>query len=84
MTIEHQIVTDADGNPTAALIPWDQFRILKAEMEFDKDVPLSPAWKAEIDRRNQEIEDGTAVGIPHDVVMANMREKLANLRKAAE
>ena len=76
MTIEHQVVTDVDGNPTAALIPWDQFRVLQLEMEHDDDAPLSPEWKAEIERRSRELEDGSVEGITHEEMMQRVRGNL--------
>ncbi|MEO0415918.1 MAG: hypothetical protein AAF226_13305 [Verrucomicrobiota bacterium] len=40
MTIEHQIVTDEEGNPTAALIPWREFEaIVKDYEESDEPTP---------------------------------------------
>ena len=76
MTIEHQIVTDEDGNPTAALIPWEQFQVIRAEIEVDEDAPLSPEWRAELDRRMQSIKDGTATLISHDELIDRIQGTL--------
>lgn len=84
MTITYQTLIGADGEPTAAQIPWDEFRVMRAELEGAEDAPLSPEWKAELDRRMQGIKDGTTKGIPHDEVMDNVRERLAELRKEAK
>jgi len=46
------------------------------------DIELSPAWRAEIDRRIESIRDGTAKLIPHDEVMAGVRRRLADQRAA--
>ncbi len=74
MIITHQTVLDENGNPSAALIPWDQFRVIKAELESAEDAPLSPDWKAELDRRSRELDDGTVQGVSHDEMMARVRE----------
>ncbi len=46
------------------------------------DIELSPAWRAEIDSRIDSIRDGTAKLIPHDEVMAGVRQRLAEQRAA--
>ena len=79
MTIEHQIVTDADGKPVAAQIPWDQFQVIKAEMEGD--LPLDPDTKALLDRRSQELRDGTVEGISSDEMFKRVRKRLEEKRK---
>ena len=79
MTIEHYIVTDKDGKPIAAQIPWDQFQVIKAEMEGD--LPLDPDAKALFDRRSQELRDGTAEGISSDEMFKRVRERLEEKRK---
>ncbi len=84
MTITHQTLLDEEGKPTAAVIPWDEFRVIRAELEEVEGAPLSPEWKAELDRRMQGIKDGTTKGIPHDEVMDNVRGRLAQLRKEAK
>ena len=48
---------------------------------LDEDVELTPEWKAELDRRIQSIEDGTAKLIPHEEVMANVRARLGEAKK---
>jgi len=79
MTITHQIVTDADGKPVAAQIPWNEFRVIQAELERADDAPLTPEWKAELDRRMENYRNGTAVLTPHDKVMEEVRELCRNL-----
>ena len=76
MTISYQTVMGEDGEPTAALIPWEEFRVIRAELEGAEDAPLSPEWKAELDRRSRELEDGTVQGVPHDEMIARVRETL--------
>ena len=46
------------------------------------EVVLSPSWQAEIDDRIASIRAGTAKLIPHDEVMAGLRQKLAEQRAA--
>ena len=48
------------------------------------DIELSPAWRAEIDRRIESIQSGTAKLIPHEDVMASVRQKLADQRAAKQ
>jgi len=79
MTITHQILTDAEGNPVAAQIPWDEFRVIRAELEKSDDAPLTFEWKAELDRRMENYRNGTAVLSPHDEVMEEVREVCRNL-----
>lgn len=79
MTIHHQTVLDENGNPTAAIIPWDEFRIIKAEMGVPGDAPLSPEWKAELERRMENYRNGTATLIPHEEVMEEVREMCQKL-----
>lgn len=38
--------------------------------------PLSQEWIDEINRRSREIDEGTAVLIPHDTVMQNLRKMI--------
>ncbi len=84
MTISYQTLMGKDGKPTAALIPWEEFRVIRAELEGAEDAPLSPEWKAELDRRVQGIKDGTTEGIPRGEVMENVRGRLGQLRKEAK
>lgn len=49
----------------------------------DFDVPPSPAWEAEISRRVEEIEAGTAKFIPGSVVFEKARA-IVNAAKAAQ
>ncbi len=81
MTITHQTVLDEDGNPTAALIPWDEFQLIRAELGEVGNESLSSEWKAELDRRMEGIKDGTTQGIPHDEVMKKVRERLKQVHQ---
>lgn len=60
----------------------DRSRLAPRLLEsLDDDDDVSPEWKDEIDRRLQEIDDGTAKMIPHAEVMANVRAGLAKNRE---
>ncbi|MCB1231358.1 MAG: addiction module protein [Verrucomicrobiae bacterium] len=84
MTIPHQTVFDAEGNPTAALISWDDFQIIRAELEDAEDAPLSPQWRAEIERRVKDVDEGRAKLIPHEEVVTSVREKLQEVRRTKQ
>lgn len=73
MTITHQKLVDEDGNPTAALIPWEEFRMIQAELEKSDDAPISTEWKAELERRLESHRNENAKLIPHDEVMEEVR-----------
>lgn len=60
----------------------DRSRLASRLLEsLDDDDDVSPEWKDEIDRRLQEIDEGTAVMVPHAEVMANVRASLAKNRE---
>ncbi|MFZ4596555.1 MAG: addiction module protein [Verrucomicrobiaceae bacterium] len=46
----------------------------------DDDIELSPAWQAEIERRIEDMRSGKSRRIPHEEVMAEMRELIVNLK----
>lgn len=58
-------------------------RLIESVDDVD-DFDLSPAWNAEIDRRMESIKNGTAKLIPHDEVMASVRQQLEQLRVAKQ
>jgi putative addiction module component (TIGR02574 family) len=53
-------------------------RLVESVDDHDE-VSLSPAWEAEIARRLEKVRNGESRRIPHEVVMAEMRELLATL-----
>lgn len=60
----------------------DRSRLAARLLEsLDDEDDISPEWKDEIRRRVQEIDNGTARLVPHDEVMANVRERLAKSRE---
>lgn len=59
MTIEHHIVTDKDGKPIAAQIPWDEFEALQERLaDEESGDTVSPEWTEEIANRAREIDQG--------------------------
>jgi putative addiction module component (TIGR02574 family) len=56
-------------------------RLIESVDDGDE-VELSPAWRAEINRRVESILDGTAKLIEHEEVMTGVRQKLAQQRAA--
>ncbi|MFT5469995.1 MAG: hypothetical protein ACI8UO_005119 [Verrucomicrobiales bacterium] len=80
MSITHQTLLDEEGKPAAALIPWDVFKEIRKRLGDDNedDEKLSPEWREELDRRLQSIKDGSAKTIPHEQVMAEVREQMRN------
>lgn len=81
MTIHHQTVLDENGNPTAAIIPWDEFRIIKAEMERSQSVDSKV--REVLDRRSRELEDGTVEGITTEEMFRRVEERLDRKRSSA-
>ncbi len=82
MTITHQILTDSEGKPVAAQIPWAEFELIKAELE--RDLPLDPETRAMLDRRSREMEDGTVEGIGNDELFRRVRQRLDEKRHTGE
>ena len=44
-------------------------------LDFEQDFEVSPAWRAEIQRRCDEIDRGTAKLVDSDTVIAELRKK---------
>ncbi len=60
----------------------DRSRLASRLLEsLDDDDDVSPEWLEEIRRRVKEMKDGTAIMIPHDEVMTNVRASLARNRE---
>lgn len=55
MIITHQILTDAEGRPVAAQIPWDEFEEIRDRLNEDD---VSDEWRNEIAQRALEIDNG--------------------------
>ena len=81
MTITHQTLMDANGNPTAALIPWPEFQAIQKRLaseqepvESDADVDaISSEWSEEVHRRAAEIDNGSVELIDGDDFLARLR-----------
>ena len=82
MAITHQILTDTEGNPVAAQIPWAEFEVIKAE--FERDLPLEVETRAMLDRRSRELEDESVEGLDSEEVFRRVRERLGGKRKVQE
>lgn len=78
MIINHQILTDTEGRPVAAQIPWAEFEAIKAELEGN--LPLDMETRARLDRRSQELEDGTIEGLDSQEMFRRVRERLDRKR----
>jgi putative addiction module component (TIGR02574 family) len=57
-------------------------RLIESVDDTDDDAEVSPEWQAEINRRIESIQNGTAKLIPHEEVMAGLHHKLAQQRAA--
>ncbi len=55
MTITHQTVMGEDGKPSAVLIPWDQFEIIREELE---DMAATPEEEEAIAETESDIAAG--------------------------
>lgn len=82
MTITHQILTDADGKPVAAQIPWNEFEIIKAELESDS--PLDAESRTMLDRRSRELADGTVEGFDSEEMFRRVQMRLDAKRAVGE
>ena len=58
-------------------------RVLESLHE-DDGIEVSDEWRAELQRRVKEIDDGKATMIPHEEVMASARAKLAEVRSGKQ
>lgn len=54
---------------------------LIGSLDDDDDLEVSPEWQDELNRRVEEMRDGSSPGIPHEEVMSGARELLASIRK---
>ena len=56
MSITHQTVLGENGQPTAALIPWEEFQ--RIQEYLGEDESFSGVWESEINSRAREIDEG--------------------------
>lgn len=78
MAITHKILTDEDGNPVAAQIPWEEFEILQAELE--REDPLSKEQRMVLERRFEELKSGEIEGISTEAFFTRARERCASMQ----
>ena len=50
-------------------------------LDNDDGSEVSQEWRDELNRRVEEMRDGTSPGIPHEEVMSGARELLASIQK---
>jgi putative addiction module component (TIGR02574 family) len=54
---------------------------LISSLDDDDDIEVSQEWRDELNRRVEDMRNGTSPGIPHEEVMREVRELLASIRK---
>ncbi len=57
-------------------------RLIESVEEPEETAEVSSAWQAEINRRMESIQNGTAKLVPHAEVMTGLRQKLAQQNAA--
>ena len=73
MAITHQTVVDKDGQPTAALIPWKEFELIRERLGED-DLDLSDEWREELRNRVREIDEGQVELVDGDDFLGRLRD----------
>lgn len=73
MTINHQTLMDANGNPTAALIPWEEFQAIQQRLGEAANPEVDSEWTTEIQKRTTEIDDGTVELVDGEDFLARLR-----------
>lgn len=63
------------------LPPEDREMLAQELWQSLDDEPLDPEFEAELNRRWEEIESGKVKTIPHEQVMAEMSQKLKEMRE---
>lgn len=59
MTITYQTLMGENGEPTAALIPWEQFQVIQRKLDEEDDgMVISAEWSDELNRRAKDIDEG--------------------------
>ncbi len=54
---------------------------LIGSLDAEDDIEVSQEWRDELNRRVEEMRDGSSPGIPHEEVMRGARDLLDNIRK---
>ncbi len=55
-------------------------RLIESLDDADDDIPISDAWRAELDRRVAAVSNGTLRTVPHQEVMSEVRALLADIQ----
>jgi putative addiction module component (TIGR02574 family) len=55
-------------------------RLIESLDDADDEVPISPTWHSEIERRIEAVRNGTMRTVPHEEVMAEMHALLADIQ----
>lgn len=74
MTISHRTLLGEDGQPEAAVIPWDVF--VKIQRLVDGEGILSAEETEILDRRADELRNGTARGLSLQDLKGSIQAKL--------
>lgn len=75
MTITHRTLLGEDGQPEAALIPWDVF--IEIRELIDSDEPFNKQEKETLGRRSKELREGTVRGLGLEELKRSVQAKLA-------
>jgi putative addiction module component (TIGR02574 family) len=54
---------------------------LVVSLDADDDMPVSQAWRKELNSRVEAVRDGTLATVPHDEVLSEARALIAGIRK---
>lgn len=73
MTIPHQTLVDANGQPVAVQIPWEDFQQIQRRLEQDEDSEISTRWRQELHRRSEEIDSGRVQLIEGEAFLERLR-----------
>jgi len=76
-------ITDLVDSALSMPRPERSYLVTKliGSLDDDDDIEVGQEWRSELNRRVEEMRDGTSPGIPHDEVMRGARELLANIQK---
>ena len=70
----YQTVVDENGKPTAAQIPWEQFKLIQRKFaEEDNDTVISAEWSDELNRRAKDIDEGRVELVDGEDFLSRLR-----------
>ena len=70
MIINHQILTDTEGRPVAAQIPWAEFEVIRDRLD---EISVSGEWRNEITKRAREVDEGEVELVDGDDFLQRLR-----------